>query len=167
MTAILLSGCAKEGCTDENAENYNITADKDDGACIYCTGSIEQIIGSSSTSIIDTRFTSPFEDEVVLSIDLQTKRVDFPLRTCGQGGCFLIVTVTNTTDSVMSNVQFSLSVTFQDFGTTNFTFSPSGELNSGESQTLNPTSLQSMFGSDCRALSQNQFTGNINSASYN
>lgn len=32
--ALLLSSCKKEGCTDENATNYDINAEVDDGSCI-------------------------------------------------------------------------------------------------------------------------------------
>jgi len=36
MTAVVsLTACKKEGCTDENALNYNSSAKKDDGSCTY------------------------------------------------------------------------------------------------------------------------------------
>lgn len=36
MTAVIsLTACKKEGCTDENALNYNSSAKKDDGSCTY------------------------------------------------------------------------------------------------------------------------------------
>ena len=31
----LMFSCAKEGCTDPDAENYNSSADKSDGSCTY------------------------------------------------------------------------------------------------------------------------------------
>ena len=31
------TGCKKEGCTDPNANNYNVEAKKDDGTCTYPT----------------------------------------------------------------------------------------------------------------------------------
>lgn len=33
--ALSIISCKKEGCTDENATNYNAEADVDDGTCIY------------------------------------------------------------------------------------------------------------------------------------
>jgi len=34
-SAVLLAGCATEGCIDPDAINYDITADLDDGTCTY------------------------------------------------------------------------------------------------------------------------------------
>ncbi len=33
--ALILTGCATEGCIDSDALNYDITADLDDGSCVY------------------------------------------------------------------------------------------------------------------------------------
>lgn len=35
IAALSLTGCRKEGCTDENASNFNPDAKKDDGSCLY------------------------------------------------------------------------------------------------------------------------------------
>lgn len=36
--ALLLTGCRKEGCTDENAKNFDSKTKKDSGACEYVEG---------------------------------------------------------------------------------------------------------------------------------
>ena len=41
--AIITIACKKEGCTDQNATNYNADAKKDDGSCMY--SSDHSIIG--------------------------------------------------------------------------------------------------------------------------
>jgi len=39
LSPLLLAGCAKKGCTDSNASNHNVEAQKNDGSCEYlgCT----------------------------------------------------------------------------------------------------------------------------------
>jgi hypothetical protein len=165
-TAILISGCAKEGCTDENAANYNITANKDDGSCVFCSGATEQFGQTESNEIIDFRFSSPFQNESVLDISLQSKLIAFPLRNCGEGGCFLSVTVTNTTDAEISNLQFFLTVYFLDFGSNSFSFGQLPVLSPGESHTIDNLFLP-MSGTNCVTLSPNQFSGEIITANYN
>lgn len=46
LGALTLSSCKKEGCTDENATNYNSKAKKDDGSCSYPDAA--QTVGKAS-----------------------------------------------------------------------------------------------------------------------
>lgn len=46
---LTISSCKKEGCTDATASNYSADAEKDDGSCVYASGSSS----SSSTDKID------------------------------------------------------------------------------------------------------------------
>lgn len=50
---VLVSSCAKEGCTDKNAMNYNDKAKKDDGTCTY-QGSIVFWYGQSTATKLGT-----------------------------------------------------------------------------------------------------------------
>jgi len=165
LSVLLLGSCAKEGCTDEAAANYNITADKDDGSCVYCSVSTEQILQTRSSNIIDTRFSSEYANQVVLNITLQVKSISFPLRNCGEEGCFLIVTATNTTSSVITNLHFDLPVSIINIGTNSFDFSFPVTLDPGESHTYADVTFP-LEVSGCASLSQNQFSGFILSANY-
>lgn len=35
ISALMITSCKKEGCTDSTAKNYSSKADKDDGSCVY------------------------------------------------------------------------------------------------------------------------------------
>lgn len=66
---IALSSCKKEGCTDENALNYNEEADKDDGTCEYAkTGEVvlkfdHRWGGSHSSWSMNQEYTHPATQE--------------------------------------------------------------------------------------------------------
>ena len=47
FATVLISSCAKPGCTDKNATNYNASAKKDDGTCNY-EGSVVFWYGKTS-----------------------------------------------------------------------------------------------------------------------
>src|SRR5436190_19045285 len=54
----LLGSCREKGCTDSKAINYNITADDDDGSCIYCNNNVSTL-ADFSVYLKDDFFNSP------------------------------------------------------------------------------------------------------------
>jgi hypothetical protein len=52
-SAVAVSSCKKEGCTDANATNFNDSAKKDDGSCQYPTdGSMIELTGDLNTQTL-------------------------------------------------------------------------------------------------------------------
>ncbi len=47
LSAITMTSCKKEGCTDETAINYNSKAKKNDGSCIYTSSNSDLVIPST------------------------------------------------------------------------------------------------------------------------
>ncbi len=53
MTAMMITSCKKEGCTDPEAVNYDAKAKKDDGSCTfpYPYGTVTDVDGNTYTTI--------------------------------------------------------------------------------------------------------------------
>ena len=49
---ILSTGCAKKGCTDSDATNYNSAAKKDDNSCTFKTGLVIWYNQATSTALV-------------------------------------------------------------------------------------------------------------------
>lgn len=52
-----LTGCKKEGCTDYFADNYNQSAKKDDGSCVYSEKVIFWQDASTSQNLVNAGIT--------------------------------------------------------------------------------------------------------------
>jgi hypothetical protein len=70
---VFISSCAKKGCTDKSAPNYNSSATKDDGSCTDLT---TNIVGTYSGSVQDSTtngggasITYPSQTVIVTKID--------------------------------------------------------------------------------------------------
>jgi hypothetical protein len=64
LTAMVLSSCRNEGCTNKDAVNFDVTADEDDGSCVVCQTTIEDIAYKISY-LKDGSFNSTYNGQFV------------------------------------------------------------------------------------------------------
>jgi len=111
--ALAFTSCDKvEGCMDENALNYDITAEVNRG-CIYCGSSDVEDLNTFSDYMIDNRFNSELFQDSVLVIRVEHRLQDFEFTQCGVSGCTFRIYATNITEYSMSSFQFNFEVPFQ------------------------------------------------------
>jgi len=97
---------------DENALNYDITAEVNKG-CIYCDSSATEDLNTFSDYMIDNRFNSQFFQDSVLIIRVEHQIQNFEFTQCGASGCVFRIYATNLTEFSMSSFQFNFEVPFQ------------------------------------------------------
>jgi hypothetical protein len=91
---LLFNGCKQKGCTNKSALNYNITAQEDDGTCIYCTTTITPE-GTISASLIDNNGSSVHYNQVVAIFNVSQLSKSFNYVSCGTDSCLLSVSIQN------------------------------------------------------------------------
>jgi hypothetical protein len=76
---LLFSSCVKEGCTDEEAINYDAEADDDDGSCVYAEKFGNQVVKFSLTWDGDVYEGYEFDSTLAgRSVLLYMEHPDFP-----------------------------------------------------------------------------------------
>lgn len=167
ISAVMLSSCEEEGCTDPEALNFNIVADKDDGSCVYCDDAEFNDLGRAINFITDERWGSEFFQEPVLEFDIVQHEKVFVYSDCGQSGCFLDVNVKNITDKDISLLQFFVNIP----NTNGFSYSHNQwemiSLASGEDTTIANVPIAFAPQQYWPINDDNILFGNINSAVFN
>lgn len=110
----VLSACEQEGCTDPEALNFNVVADKDDNSCVYCNDTQRNQLGEAENIIIDGRWGTEYFEEPIINVKVLQHDKVFVYTDCGQSGCFIDVRITNIIDKEISQLQF-----FSSFPNTN------------------------------------------------
>jgi len=111
---MLLQACSDKGCTDKNALNYNVVANKDDGSCEFCD-STYTLIGQDSIFLIDEHSSSSHYQEVVAKFVVTQRTLKHNYSTCGDDKCTVTYTVEN-----LCNQDFDLNYNLQYGGSNIF-----------------------------------------------
>ncbi len=88
---LMVASCAKKGCTDPNATNYSLEAQKNNGSCVYNPGI--KLIGEATLHV---PIGGEFIDEGAFAIDAD-----------GSKPSVAVVNTVNTTKKGTYNVQYS------------------------------------------------------------
>jgi len=97
FVSLFLEACSNKGCTDKNAVNFSVVADKDDGSCEFCNSAILQI-GQDSVFVTDNNSSSSHYLEVVAKFIVTQKKLKYNYSSCGDDACSITYTVENLSD---------------------------------------------------------------------
>ncbi len=120
-----MTSCKEEGCTEKAALNYNITATKEDGSCIFCEETRENF-GAFAVLVKDRNSFSPCYNEEILRIELSRRARRFNDGSCGTEECVVDARFTNLTDQDITDLRFTISM--QPFGYAPFLYSENDPL---------------------------------------
>lgn len=139
-SVLALNSCDKiEGCMDENALNYDITAEVDKG-CIYCDSEPPIMLTTFNDYLIENRFGFPFTGDSIMAISIQHQQQNFPYVQCGVSGCTFKIIATSLIDMRMQDMRIQFEVPVNGtFGSYFFQFNGNFigiDLEPGESQDI-------------------------------
>lgn len=100
FSILLCTSCKREGCTNPDAVNYDVTADEDDGSCIVCnTETID--FSSKELPLVDKRTSSPYYNDTVGIFHLY-QYLDVPNdKVCGREECYITMDLQNLVNQSM------------------------------------------------------------------
>lgn len=86
ICSFLFTSCHKSGCTNKDAINYDVTSDEDDGTCIVCQ-TTEEEIASKVLYLKDFKFGSPHYNQKVAKFYLNQYVMATNNAVCGKESC--------------------------------------------------------------------------------
>lgn len=134
FASVVFEGCSNKGCTDKEAINFNVVADKDNGSCIYCDSTLVQT-GQDSVVVTDFNSSSSHYLETVAKVTVTQKRLTFNDALCGNQKCSITYTVENL-------IEQDFDVTFfLQCSSSNIFFSTSDIVTVSAGQVSNPIQI--------------------------
>jgi len=97
FASVFFEACSNKGCTDKNAVNYNVVADKDDHSCVFCDSTLTQT-GKDSVFLTDYNSSGGHYGEVVAKFVVTQKTLKHNYASCGDDKCTITYTVENLCD---------------------------------------------------------------------
>lgn len=108
----ILFSCTEKGCRDESALNYQVTANVDDGSCIYCQ--LEEIDrGALTFTLQDNRSGSLHYNEDIARIKASHIKEGHNDGACGENGCYITLTVESLVPEKMQGLYLLIQFTPQ------------------------------------------------------
>lgn len=159
----ILVSCTEKGCKDKSALNYQVTANVDDGSCVYCN-TIEVDKGKLTTSIFDNRGGSIHLNDQILSIEASQSSEVYNDGGCGQNGCYMTLKITNLIPENISGLNFSIDFTSSSGVTFTQHYFQAMIVSSGE--TLIKPNIFFMPVSNCPSIENGAANGRLYDASY-
>lgn len=160
---LLLSSCSENGCKDESAINYQVTATVDDGSCIYCKkDNIDK--GALIFALIDNRPQSVHYQDQIAVVEAHQTSEAYNDGSCGQNGCFTALEIKSLVAEDIINLNFSVQFNVQGIGSFTQYFFQNAGIKSGETKTWEKAF--SLPSSSCSDISNGSAQGNLFDATF-
>ena len=151
-----LYGCRQNGCTIKHALNFSVTANKNDGSCIFCDSTYSQT-AYDSVDLIDNFITSAHYQEAVVRFYFTQNSLLFNDKSCSDDSCTISFSIKNLTNQ---DIDFPFDIS--GFGEMNFYYSSIGSVYIHAGERLNRGQIPSIM-NPCSYLYDTQI--NIGSVS--